>query len=140
MTDVLWLYDSTENEVKCRISSFSNMNIETSRQAAISATRRGVASNTDVYLRCSSHAEASTVDLDGVQQSGTAQDWLIDCIKTFRDARIISSSLNGDILVASQASHEPLSYYRTLMDGALMPVLTRVLHSISPLPSSDMRM
>jgi len=128
-----------ENEVKCRIYSFSNMNIETSRQAAISATRRGVASNTDVYLRCSPHTGAFTVDSDGVQESGTAQGRLIDCIKTFRNARMISNSLNGHILVASQASNEPLSYYRTLMDGALMAPCA-LLHSILPLLSSDMRM
>ena len=138
MTVVLRLYNSKENEVQCRIYSFSNMNIETSRQAAISATRRGVASNKDVYLRCSPHAEAFTVDSDGVQQSGTAQGGLMDCIETARNARNISNGLNGHILVASQASHEPLSYFRTLMNGPPMTTLPRRFHFLSPLLSNDM--
>jgi hypothetical protein len=110
MTGVLWLYNSIGNEVKCRIYSFSNMNIETSRQAAISATRRRVASNTSAYLRCSSHTEAFTVHPGGVQHCEAAQDGLSDCTEIFRDALMLSNSPNGHILVAAPANYEPLSY------------------------------
>jgi len=114
MIDARLLYNSIENEVRCRIYSFSNMNIETSRQAAISATRRRVASVTSVYLRCSSHTGALTIHLDSEQDSGTGQDRLIDCIGSFRDPHILSDRLGGHTLVASTASHEK---YRSLEGG-----------------------
>jgi len=106
---VLWLYSSIENEVECRIYSFSNMNIETGRQAAISATRRRVASVTSVCLRCSSHTGALTIHSDSVQQCGTAQNTLIDYIETFRDAWSILNRPNGHSLVTSQGSHERIA-------------------------------